>query len=301
VINEEMLRQMEFNFHNLQSLYDTYISDTDAETIDDELRQLRGYISVILHLLEAATLLGHFHERHLSVWQDAGHGLGQVVDFPKLLRTLRATLVSTHRYIEASRDICHGILRKYTTLGEVEVPIPKYRGFHVRPSALVMKIVTHYGTDVKMILGNSEYNAASALDMMRANEWVNALKRRRIGNLVEGMNLKMTASDVHELQRIVTRAIHRLADESSIVVYERPLRIDGAGLDAEVPVAVVVQETVKKLLFSGKIDVETDINARFCGDIRPLRDIRVLAANQYCEDSFGNNIPLPPELPYLRR
>lgn len=300
VINEEVLRQMEFNFHNLQSLYDTYISDTEAENIDQELKQLRGHISVILHLLEAGTLLGHFYERHEPLWEGEEQ-TDAVVDFAGMLRVLRSTLITTHSYVEASREICHAILRKYTDMGEVEVPIPQYRGFHVRPSALVMKVVTHYGTDVKMLLGNSEYNAASALDMMRANEWINALKRRQVAELVAKMPLEKPAQNQWDLQRKVSRAIHRLAENNSIVVYERPLRIDEIPFTPDVPVSASVLETVKRLLFTGKIDVETEIRARFTGDQRPLRDIAILAANHYCEDSFGNNIPLPPELPYLRR
>jgi len=300
-INEEVLRQMEFNFHNLQSLYDTYISDSDTENIDDELRQLRGHISVILHLLEAGTLLGHFYERHFSIWTEENHGAETVVGFADMLRVLRSTLVATHNYIESSREICHEILRKYTTSVEVQVPIPQYRGFHVRPSALVMKIVTHYGTDVKMVMGNSEYNAASALDMMRANEWINALKRRQIAEIVAKLPLDKPARNEWDLERKVSRAIHQLAENNYIVVYERPLRLENATFTPDVPVSASVLDTVKRLLFTGKIDVETEIFSTFVGDERPLRDIKMLAENHFCEDSFGNNIPLPPELPYLRR
>jgi hypothetical protein len=32
-----------------------------------------------------------------------------------------------------------------------------------------------------------------------------------------------------------------------------------------------------------------------------LEDIRLLAANGYGEDDFGNNLPLPEKLQYLRR
>ena len=299
-INEESLRHMEYNFHNLQSLYDTYISSTKEENVDDELRELRAHISVILRLLEAGTLLGHFYERHQSLWREEKR-IEPVVDFPAVLALLRATLVATHSHVEASKQICHGILRKYTKKGEVRVPIPKYRGFHVRPSALVMKIVTHYGTDVKMSLGNAEYNAASALDMMRANEWVNALKRREVSEIVAKQSLEKPALNDWDLHRKVSRAIHQLAENNSIVVYDRPLDIGELTFSKDTPVGVSVQETLKRLLFTGKIDVEMDIMATFIGDERPLRDIQILAENHYCEDSFGNNIPLPPDLPYLRR
>ena len=36
-ISEEMLRSLELRFHNLQSLYDTYVSGTEAEDLDTDL------------------------------------------------------------------------------------------------------------------------------------------------------------------------------------------------------------------------------------------------------------------------
>jgi hypothetical protein len=51
----------------------------------------------------------------------------------------------------------------------------------------------------------------------------------------------------------------------------------------------------------GKIDIEMDITVAFAGDQRVLEDIRLLAENGYGEDDFGNNLPLPPKLSYLRK
>jgi hypothetical protein len=44
-----------------------------------------------------------------------------------------------------------------------------------------------------------------------------------------------------------------------------------------------------------------DITVAFAGDQRVLEDIRLLAENGYGEDDFGNNLPLPPKLSYLRK
>jgi hypothetical protein len=43
------------------------------------------------------------------------------------------------------------------------------------------------------------------------------------------------------------------------------------------------------------------LNITFVGDKRVLADIEILAHHGYGEDSFGNNIPLPKALAYLRR
>ena len=51
----------------------------------------------------------------------------------------------------------------------------------------------------------------------------------------------------------------------------------------------------------GKIDIVTNMKVTFIGDKRVLEDIRLLAEAGYGEDSFGNNIPLPEQLKYLRQ
>ncbi len=51
----------------------------------------------------------------------------------------------------------------------------------------------------------------------------------------------------------------------------------------------------------GKIDISVDMTAQFVGDKRVLADIQILAEHGYGEDSFGNNVPLPRQLAYLRR
>ena len=49
------------------------------------------------------------------------------------------------------------------------------------------------------------------------------------------------------------------------------------------------------------IAIYEDMTVRFEGDRRVLDDLKILAANGYGEDRFGNNIPLPERLRYLRR
>ena len=62
-----------------------------------------------------------------------------------------------------------------------------------------------------------------------------------------------------------------------------------------------VNDKVGQLLALGKIDIDIDLTATFIGDKRVLADIKLLAESGYGEDQFGNNIPLPEELVYLRR
>ena len=58
---------IENKFHNLQSLYDTYLSDSDIEDQDANLRLMRGHVSIIFYLLQTATDITHYYERHMTV------------------------------------------------------------------------------------------------------------------------------------------------------------------------------------------------------------------------------------------
>ena len=62
---ESELRLLAEDLHNLEALYDTHIARTDAERDDPELLSLRGHASVVYHLLDAATELTHYRERHV--------------------------------------------------------------------------------------------------------------------------------------------------------------------------------------------------------------------------------------------
>ena len=66
----------------------------------------------------------------------------------------------------------------------MDVPIPAYRGFHVRPSTLVSKIINYYGGQVKMVMNGVEYNPSTPLELFRVNEEINAIKRVKLFEMV---------------------------------------------------------------------------------------------------------------------
>jgi len=77
---------------------------------------------------------------------------------------------------DGSTDGSVEMLRRYAVPGRIDVPVPRYRGFHVRPSTLVARIVGHYGSEVVMELEGELYNAGVTLDLFRANEKISAGK-----------------------------------------------------------------------------------------------------------------------------
>ncbi len=301
-VSEEKLRILEQKFHNLQSLYDTYVSDTDTELLDPDLKYLRGHISVIFHLLEAATLLCHYYERYLLVYikREEHHVL---VDSTALINTIfNYQIAYSSKYLENAVALCQEMLSRYAKKSEITVPVPKYRGFHVRPSTLVAKICLHYGSDVKMILGEEVYDASAPLDLFRANEYINAVKRRKLAEEVTEMQITAPGAD-DDISEAVRLIVYALAYKHKIVIYEHPLPVKDftvADLENTIFAQVVITE-IARLLAMGKLDIESDLAVHFEGDERVLVDLDVLARTGYGEDEFGNNIPLPSQLAYLRR
>lgn len=317
-ISEERLRNLEEMFHNLQSLYDTHISNSNVEPLDENLPVLRGHITVIYHLLETATAYTHYCERHvLSFVAGKRKTRSTLTDPNKLLDILiHYSVAFASRYIARTRSLCHDMLRRYAIQGRITVLAPRYRGFHVRPSTLVAKIVSHYGSEVQMKLAGETYNAGVTLDLFRANEKINSGKKRwlaaevhRLGLLFRpgnsehsrGKGDKAVDQDDELAEKLVHRAIHALFSQNKLVLYERnlPLR-EIKTLRDETATEYIIRALIQ-LLTMGKIDVVIDINVIFTGDRRVLEDIKLLADNGYGEDDFGNNLPLPEKLSYLRR
>jgi hypothetical protein len=239
------------------------------------------------------------------VTEALGGHLRNVVEPGRLLETLLDySLAFSSRYILRTRNLCHEMLRRYSIQGRISVPVPRYRGFHVRPSTLIAKIVNHYGSPVEMSLDEETYNAGVTLDLFRANEKLNARKRRRIAEEVRRMVADGRMGDPRndeELRAEVRRMIQVLFEQDKVVIYERSLPLeDLRKLEGETVTEFAVR-ALNQLLALGKIDVETATLVSFAGDRRVLEDIRLLAEHGYGEDDFGNNLPLPEPLSYLRK
>jgi len=302
-LREESLRNLELRFHNLQSQYDTYVSGTQVESQDTDLPVLRGQASVVFHLLKIATLFAHFYERHVNKSPAPSPEAGKpLVERQELLYSLmKYAITFIDQYIGCTISLCQEMLKRYAEEGQVEVSIPKYRGFHVRPSTLVSKLVLHYGSRVRMHLGDETYDAGSSLDLFRANEQINAQKRRWLAQEIVRLGLVPENANPPDVVGLVRNVILTLAAKGKLILYEQPLQLPDRLCPTEGTALEKVTSETGRLLAMGKIDIGTDITATFTGDTRVLEDIRLLAQHGYGEDSFGNNIALPDKLAYLRR
>lgn len=304
-ISEERLRLVEARFHNLQSLYDTYIFETDMEQQNSDLPTLRGHISLIYHLLAVVTNLTHYYIRHMSsVRRDTFLKMRFPLD-PEAIRTLvfEYPLRYARIYLDSAVHLSQAMIRAYSEQTAIDVPIPNYRGFHVRPSTLIAKIVAHYGSPVVMKLDDETYDASSPLNLFRANEAINAAKRRRVTAMLDkDPALKESIpEDADERTRELQLLFVRLMNEGSIVLYDTDLSFDDLQYEEEATLAEFASRYVVHLMSVAKMDVTSDITVTFEGDSRALNDLKILAENGYGEDYMGNNIVLPDELSYLSR
>ena len=302
-VNGGALRQLQHQFHNMQSLYDTVVLSTENEQIDADLPILRGHISVVFHLLHMATALAHYYERHIHDQPaSAVRQRDALVDADMLRGTLMGyALTFAGYYLAAGQSLCQDMLKRYAEVIRATLPVPRYRGFHVRPSTLVAKIVLHYGSEVRMILDEQNYDASSPLEIFRANEKINAEKRRWLATEIAGLSLIDESSCDTNIQSATRQILLTLAEQGRLVIYEKPLQLPDAPVYSEGTVLQRIVEEIARLQATGKIDIHADLSIEFVGDKRVLADIKLLADNGYGEDNSGNNIPLPKKLAYLRR
>ena len=304
-VSEEKLRSLELRFHNLQSLYDTYVSGTEAEDLDTDLPVLRGHISVVFHLLKTATSFAHYYERHVNKELcDSPTRFEPLVKAEELLAVLmNYSVTSISLYIDCAEYLCQRMLKRYAEVGRVEVSVPPYRGFHVRPSTLISKLVLHYGSDVRMQMDDKVYNAGSSLELFRANEKINAQKRRWLASEIVHLKLvqEQEKAGKSNIESVVRSVVLTLAEQGKLILYEQPLQLPDEPAGKEGTLLEKVTGEMARLLAMGKIDVNASLTATFIGDKRVLADIKLLAESGYGEDKFGNNVPLPEKLVYLRR
>ncbi|MBN1942077.1 MAG: hypothetical protein JW849_02170 [Phycisphaerae bacterium] len=301
-VGEHALLDLRFKFHALQAMYDTYVQETETEDLDGDLPVLRGHISVVLHLIETACEFAHYYERHVlhtrrDVLDEA------LVDAEMLRQALMGYSIRfASLYISRARELCQSMLKRYARVGEIQASVPRYRGFHVRPSTLVAKIVHHYGSEVRMKIDDDLYDAAMPMDIFRANEKINAWKRKWLASKIGALPVRdgTQAGDL-PINTVLRRLVLQLAEQGLLVIYEQPLELYDEPIHPDGTVLEQVTAELARLQATGKVDIQSALNVTFIGDTRVLADIRLLAENGYGEDNFGNNIDLPPQLAYVRR
>ncbi|KPA10291.1 phosphotransferase [Candidatus Magnetomorum sp. HK-1] len=174
-INEVEIRRYEMVVHNLQSYFDSYVVYGRGSAYDLKLKKLRAAISIPLHLLKMMGRMLHFYERHIidagnkDVYKQVKSKLGTLVNSEELLdRTINYGLFYVCTFLISGKEWAVEILNENINQGTVKVPVPQPKGFHMRPSLLVAKIVEHYGGKVTLCVGDRKFDAGSVLEIQWA-------------------------------------------------------------------------------------------------------------------------------------
>ncbi|MCK5803266.1 MAG: HPr family phosphocarrier protein [Lentisphaeria bacterium] len=301
---EESLGHIHNRFHMLQSLYDTYVSNTQTEIVDRDLRTLRRLVQTLARLTRVACLLVHFQERHADTHED-----DPFVSCPEcpiggeiyLQLLFGYCLGHAADLCQAVRAVAQRILAHHAKTGTIAVRVPRYHGFHVRPSTMISQIVKHYGSAVSMKLAGMEYDASSVMALIRANEYIQSEKRNAVGKMVAGTDLEVCTQGISDRRAAVRRVLSILEEKGALIVHQHKLPLDELPIDEDANLAEVVLDVVARLLAARHIDIPFELEVEFTGDHRVLKDIQILAEHDYGEDSMGRNIPLPSTLDYLHR
>ena len=174
-VNEVEIRGYEMMVHNLQSSFDTYVIHGGLRFGNQELKRLRGYFSVVFHLLQMVGRLLHFFERHLheagykNTYKKVQIRLSELVNPKTLLdRTINYGLFYACDFLTTGIELAQKILNENIERSFIKVGVPVKLGFHSRPCLLVAKIVQHYGGQVELVVGSDRFDASSVLDLQWA-------------------------------------------------------------------------------------------------------------------------------------
>jgi len=174
-VNEVEIRRYEMLVHNLQSSFDTYVIHGGFRFGNRKLKQLRGFFSVVFHLLQMIGRLLHFYERHLyeagykNTYKKVHDQLCALIPPEQLIDcTINYGLYYVCHFLALGREHARMILNENIERGSIRVGVPQKLGFHARPSLLVAKIVQHYGGQVELVVGEDRFDASSVLDIQWA-------------------------------------------------------------------------------------------------------------------------------------
>ncbi len=170
-IDEKRARGFKELVHSVQSDYDTYVKNTKIEQENTIVKNLRGYISMSLHLLEGVLWLCHFYERHEDDIRggECKQRITEMVDKSILLGTiLNFCFRYSLHFLRKANELSEEIAAKFVKILRVELPIPKPLGFHARPSTYISLIARQHGEDLFLIVDDEKFNCKSVMSLLQA-------------------------------------------------------------------------------------------------------------------------------------
>ena len=208
--NEKRARMYKNLVHNIQSDFDTFIKNTKLEMNYSEVKIMRGYISMPLHLLEVPLWLAHFYERHED---EIRHGeskkrISVLVNKETLLdKIMNFGFYYSQYFVAEGKKLADDILDCFSKIVRVELPIPQPLGFHARPSTYVSLIARQYDDlDLFIIIDGKKFNTKSVMSLLQAG-----------GTLADkGYQSVLFEGDKRVIEEVRILAKHNYCEESEI-------------------------------------------------------------------------------------
>lgn len=166
-MDEERVRALESQIHSIQSKYDTFIRATTLESRTPALSSLRGHASLALHLVEVGMELVHFYVRHENDvrYEVAKQRIANLIAKQDVLdRFVNYSIYFTDKILDVGRASAEEVLRAFIKTQEAEFVVPDGVILHARPISLIVRIVSHYGTPVRMEIEEEDCDAGSIME-----------------------------------------------------------------------------------------------------------------------------------------
>lgn len=295
---------------DLTKYFEDTINNTLVSKYKVELLTLYRYICTIYKLIKLCDLIIHFYKKHTYLNEKyqienyiSDDNTYSSKDFEWIIVSYTFFYISY--FFREGAEISKNLLHQFIQIEERIISIPIYRGFHVRPSTIISKIIKHYGTNITMVFDNEKFDAGIPFELFRANEKINRIKRNSIKELLLDYLKKNVKLDRITMSELYLNSILYLDKNKKIVINNFDIfNVTEINFDKEsshTNCITAIIDIIESLIIEGKIDIVMDIKAKFIGDQRVLRDIEILANNGYGEDCNGNNIELPKDLSYIQR
>jgi phosphotransferase system HPr-like phosphotransfer protein len=155
--------------HTVQSGYDAYVGATPLEGSDAQLKMFRGYVSILLHLLEAVAFMLQLQARLDMDVRSARvrERASAIVEGGDLLRwAARFGLANAVLCFREVRGVARALIGRYTRRREATFDLPPGRKLHLRPAGLIVKVVLHHGLPVDMRMGEQSVDARQLMDVI---------------------------------------------------------------------------------------------------------------------------------------
>ena len=199
ILREEPIEKYRSLFHQLESLYDTYIKNTNYELKINDFQKIRGHIAISLHLLEMAKALVHFYERHIEklskseMFSEIIECIGDENKIKDIVENFIFKYVVN--FSQKGKKICEKIFIRMGKkpedflIGTKILMIPSHRleDFHIRPIMPITQIANKYLLDSFLYFNRKKYNLKSPIEMAIAIPDIReALMKENVQIVIQG-------------------------------------------------------------------------------------------------------------------